>query len=82
MLKVGQHHAVLEEARQRFAPPEQVERSHHRGEAVETVFGFVRGPLGFLRWLPRGETKVAGEASLFTMAYQIRKVHRRWAEAM
>ena len=29
--------ALLEEARQRFNEAEQVERYHHRGEAVETV---------------------------------------------
>jgi len=45
-LKVGQYAAVLEAARQRFAAAEHQERYRHRGEAVETVFGFLRGTLG------------------------------------
>lgn len=78
-LKVGEYHEELEAARQRFAEPEHRERYRHRGEAVETVFGFVRGTLGYVRWQLRGAAKVACEGKLFQTAYQLRKVHRAWA---
>jgi len=79
-VRVGEYHQLLEEARQRFNEAEQQERYHHRGEAVETVFGFVREVLGYRNWLLRGEQKVAREERLFRLAYQLRKVHGRWAE--
>lgn len=78
-LKVGDDHEVLEAARQRFQEAEHQERYHHRGEKVETVFGFIRGALGFTRWFLRGKTKVECEAKLFKTAYQMRKVHVAWA---
>ena len=74
-LKVGEDHVILEEARQRFADPEHVERYHHRGEAVETVFAFLRGALGYTRWTLRGDERVSCESRLFKLAYQVRKVH-------
>jgi transposase len=78
-LQVGQYQEWLKAARQRFAEPEHQERYRHRGEAVETVFGFLRGTLGYVRWLLRGQEKVASEARLFKTAYQFRKVHCAWA---
>jgi hypothetical protein len=74
-LKVGRDHEVLEAARQRFADSEHVERYHHRGEAVETVFAFIRSALGFHRWSLRGSDRVNCEARLFKLAYQMRKVY-------
>ena len=74
-LNVGRDHEVLEAARQRFGEAEHVQRYHHRGEAVETVFGFLRSVLGFHRWSLRGSDRVGCEARLFTLAYQMRKVH-------
>lgn len=78
-LKVGRYHAVLEAARQRFNEPAQRERYRHRGEAVEGVFGFVRGVLGYTRWWLRGKEKVACEGRLIKTGYQLRKIHRAWA---
>ena len=78
-LKVADDHELLEAARQRFGAPEHQDRYHHRGEKVETVFGFLRGTLGYLRWLLRGAKKVECEAKLFTAAFQFRMVHRAWA---
>jgi hypothetical protein len=74
-VKVGEYQAVLEAARQRFNEPEHRERYRHRGEVVETVFGFVRGTLGYVRWQLRGKEKVAQEGRLLALAYQFRKVH-------
>lgn len=79
MLKVADDHELLEAARQRFGEKEHRDRYHHRGEEVETVFGFLRGTLGYLRWQLRGAKKVECEAKLFKTAYQMRKVHRAWA---
>lgn len=73
-LQVGAYHEVLEAARERFNTPEHRERYRQRGHAVETVFGFVRGTLGFTRWALRGKDRVAAEAKLFTLAYQFRKI--------
>lgn len=77
-LKVGRHAVLLEAARQRFNAPEQAQRYHHRGEVVETVFGFVRGTLGYVRWMLRGRERVGCEAVLIKLAYQLRKVHPAW----
>ncbi|MDQ1247688.1 MAG: hypothetical protein QG597_2059 [Actinomycetota bacterium] len=81
VLKVGEHHELLEAARQRFADPEHRARYRQRGRFVEGVFGFLRSVLGFTRWLLRGKDAVRCEASLFQAAYQLRKVHRLWAAA-
>jgi Transposase DDE domain/Transposase domain (DUF772) len=80
-IKVGEYQAVLEGARQRFAEPAHQERYRHRGEVVETVFGFVRGTLGYRRWQLRGRERVACEGRLIKVAYQFRKVQRAWAGA-
>lgn len=75
MLKVGVDHAVLEAARLRFNDPAHRERYRHRADQVETIFGFLRGVLGYTQWMVRGAHKVACEASLFNLAYQLRKLH-------
>jgi transposase len=81
-VKRGEYADVLEEARQRFSEPEHQDRYHHRGEAIETIFGFIRSALGYKRWQVRGKDRVAAEAALFTTAYQLRKVHLQWAQAI
>jgi hypothetical protein len=78
-VKVGRYDAILEASRQRFNEPEQRERYRHRGEAVETVFGFLRGVLAYTRWRLRGSERVACEGRLMKTAYQMRKVHGAWA---
>jgi transposase len=78
-VKRGEYQEVLEAARQRFNEPAHQERYRHRGEVVETVFGFVRGTLGYVRWQLRGKEKVAQEGRLLALAYQFRKVHGAWA---
>jgi transposase len=75
----GEYTEALEAARQRFGDADHQARYHHRGEVVESVFGFLRGTLGYRRFLLRGKERVASEATLFKTAYQLRKVHRRWA---
>jgi transposase len=67
-LMIAENKEVLDELRARFGQPEHVERYHRRGDAVETVFGFLRGVLGYRRWLLRGAEKVACEGSLFAAA--------------
>jgi transposase len=79
-IKRGDHADILEEARQRFCEPEHLDRYHHRGKVVETVFGFIRSTLGYTRWSLRGKDRVASEGTLFKTAYQLRKVHLRWAQ--
>jgi hypothetical protein len=74
-LNVGVDHAVLEAARLRFDDPAHRERYRHRSDQVETVFGFLRGVLGYRQWMLRGAHKVGCEASLFNLAYQFRKIH-------
>lgn len=80
-LKIGAYHDVLVADQQRFTDPEHRRRYRQRGHAVETIFGFLRGTLGYMRWLLRGEHGVSCEASLFKTAYQLRKVHVAWAKA-
>jgi hypothetical protein len=79
-LKVSVNHKILEAARQRFGEAAHAERYNHRAEVVETVFGFLRSALGFHRWSLRGADRVSCEASLFKLAYQMRKVHVQWRE--
>lgn len=79
-VKRGDHADTLEAARQRFSEAEHQDRYHHRGEVVETIFGFIRGTLGYVRWMLRGKERVACEGKLFKTAYQLRKVHLRWAQ--
>jgi transposase len=71
---VGEYQAELDAARKRFDDPAHRERYRHRGEVVETVFGFVRETLGYGRWLLRGVERVGCEARLIKLAYQLRKV--------
>lgn len=59
----------------RFSEPEHRERYRRRAPAIETVFGFMRAVLGYVRWQLRGSERVACEARLFKAAYQIRKIH-------
>jgi transposase len=74
-LSVGVHHDQLHANQQRFADPEHIERYHRRGHAVETTFGFLRGVLGYVRWMLRGAERIQAEAKLFNTALQIRKLH-------
>jgi transposase len=74
-LKVGTDQARLYKEQDRFLDPLHQERYRHRAEQVETVFGFLRGTLGYARWMLRGKHRVACEASLFKLAYQVRKLY-------
>jgi hypothetical protein len=74
-LKVGEFHEAVEAARQRFNDPGHQERYRHRGEWVETVFGVLRGTLGYQRFLLRGLERVGREARLMAIGYQVRKIH-------
>ena len=74
-LSVGINHELLHANQQRFADPEHIERYNRRGHAVETTFGFLRGVLGYGRWMLRGAKRIKAEAQLFTTALQIRKIH-------
>jgi transposase len=81
MLKVSEYEKELTAARERFNEPEHRERYRHRGEVVETVFGFVRGTLGYVRWRLRGVERVECEARLIKVGYQLRKVQAHWTGA-
>ena len=80
VLKVGRSQRLLDGLRQRFSEQEHKNRYHQRAHAIETVFAYLKQMLGYTRWLLRGAKGVAAEASLFKIAYQMRKVHIRWAE--
>lgn len=69
----------LATARDRFNDPEHRRRYQDRGSNVETVFGFIRGALGYARWLLRGSERVKSEGSLMRLGYQARKAHQQWA---
>jgi transposase len=80
-LKIGEYHEELAAARERFGEPAHQARYRHRGEQVETVFGFVRGTLGYDRWLLRSNERVAQEGRFYKVAYQMRKIHSAWVGA-
>lgn len=73
-LSVGVHQKTLQAHLQRFSEAQHVHRYRQRGHAVETVFGCLRGILGYARFMLRGKERVAAEARLFTAALQIRKI--------
>jgi transposase len=75
MLKVAVHRKEIRTILDRFNDKDQQKRYHDRGKNVETVFAFCRTILNFNRWMLRGAEKVAAEATLLTVAYQIRKIH-------
>jgi transposase len=75
-LHVLTNKAVIDAHLARFSEAEHLERYRRRAPAIETVFGFMRGVLGYVRWQLRGRQRVASEASLFNAAYQLRKIHR------
>ena len=80
-LKVGVDSGLLQKLRERFQDTAHQDRYNQRGPAVETVFGFLRGTLGYTRWQLRTTPKVACEAVLWNLAYQFRKVHFAWRQA-
>ncbi len=75
-LKRGVHEPVLAQARARFEALGHRQRYRLRGPAIETVFGFLRATLGYIRWRLRKKQGVEAEARLMKTAYQFRKVHR------
>jgi hypothetical protein len=74
-IKVPVNRVKIEEIRKRFLSIEHQKRYHERGKNVETVFAFLRTVMNFNRWSLRGKEKVASEAALLNVSYQIRKVH-------
>ena len=81
-LHVLKNKAVIAEHLARFSEEEHRERYRRRAPAVETVFGFMRSVLGYVRWQLRGAERVGYEARLFKAAYQIRKIHRRCVSSL
>jgi transposase len=75
---VRQCQAVLAASIKRFDESEHRERYNMRASFVETVHAFIRGVLGYDRWLLRGSDKVKHEGKLMTTAYQFRKLHLSW----
>jgi len=74
-LKVTDDEDLVRVLQARFSEVAHRRLYHKRAPEVETVFGFTRRVLGFERWSVRGEAKVDCEASLLTVAYQLRKIH-------
>lgn len=73
--------ADLEALLARFNESEHRERYNKRGSFVETIFGFIRGTLGYDQWLLRGTDKVKSEGKLIALGYQFRKVALNWSGA-
>jgi transposase len=73
-LQRGEYESELAAERERFRQPEHQARYWARGPAIETVFGFLRGSLGYRRWSVRGKKRVAAEGILYALSYQCRKI--------
>jgi hypothetical protein len=80
-VRVGEYHAELEAARQRFNEAETQTRYRGRGAAIETGFGFLEHVLGYRRWSLRGKAGTAAEAGWIALAYQVRKLQGKRAVA-
>jgi hypothetical protein len=80
-LKVRECSEEILAAMQRFNDPEHRHRYHMRGSFIEGVNGFIRGTLGYDRWLLRGSDGVRTEGKLITTGYQLRTLHKHWAMA-
>ena len=71
----------LRECRMRFNDPDHRHRYHQRGCIVESVFGIIKGALGYTRWLLCGKDGVKSEGNLMVLGYQIKTAHKQWAGA-
>lgn len=71
----------IRQALNRFSEPDHRQRYMERACAVEGVFGFVKGVLGYRTWLLRGAERVCNEGTLISLAYQLRRMHPLWAKA-
>jgi transposase len=80
-ITIAEHRERLLEHLSRFDDPEVLKTYHARGPAVETVFAFIRGVLGFDHWHLRGADRVSAESTLLTTSYQVRKLHKHWVAA-
>jgi transposase len=76
---IREHGDELQECRMRFNDPDHRHRYHQRGCIVESVFGIIKGALGYTRWLLRRRGAVNSEGKLIDFAYQLRTVHKQWA---
>jgi transposase len=74
--------AIIEAHLARFKDETHRQRYRKRGPAIETVFGFMRSVLGYLRWQLRGTERIQCEARLFKAAYQFRKIHLRCVSSL
>ena len=80
-ITVQQYGEQVREYLDLFATPEMRKAYYARGPAVETIFGFLRTVMQCMRWSVRGSEKIASEAELIKVSYQVRKVHKAMAGA-
>ena len=53
-----------------------------RKEIVEHIFGCLKGNDGFRRFLVRGFAKALAQWALACLAFNVRKLHRAWADGL
>lgn len=65
----------LVKMRDKLRTPEGKEIYSKRNHTVETVFGIIKGAMGFRGFLLRGMKKVSGEWSLVCLSYNMKRLH-------
>jgi hypothetical protein len=62
--------------KQKLEQPDKQALYRLRQQTVEPVFGIIKEPMGFRRFLLRGVEKVHLEWQLVTLAYNCKRLHR------
>jgi hypothetical protein len=69
--------ALRQASRERITTPEGVALCLNRSIQAEGVFGNMKHNYGFRRYLRRGKENVFTETFLYTIAYNINKLHQK-----
>lgn len=72
----------LERQRTQLAKPEMRNLYELRKEIVEHVFGCIKGNDGFRRFTVRGLAKALAQWALACVTFNLRKLHRIWADGL
>ena len=67
---------LKQKARRTLEDERYVELRKRRSVEVETVFGQIKGNLGYRRFLLRGTAKVSTEWGLLALGYNLKQIYR------
>jgi transposase len=80
IIELSNHHAAVENQRQKLKEPGAKEKLARRAVIIEPVFATVKTVLGFRRWSFRGLENVRTQWSLMCLTVNLRKLYPVWRE--